>query len=35
MNLAAEIVLAHRLADAARDAIRPHWREPIAAERKG
>jgi len=34
MNLAAEIALAHRLADAARDAIRPHWREPVAAERK-
>jgi len=35
MNLSAEIVLAHRLADAARDAIRPHFREPVAAERKG
>jgi histidinol phosphatase-like enzyme (inositol monophosphatase family) len=35
MNLAAEIVLAHRLADAARDAIRPHFREPVATERKG
>ena len=35
MNLFAEIVLAHRLADAARDAIRPHFREPVAAERKG
>ena len=34
MNLAAEIALAHRLADAARDAIRPHWREPVTAERK-
>jgi inositol-phosphate phosphatase / L-galactose 1-phosphate phosphatase / histidinol-phosphatase len=35
MNFSAEIVLAHRLADAARNAIRPHFREPIAAERKG
>ena len=35
MNLAADIALAHRLADAARDAIRPHFREPVAAERKG
>jgi histidinol phosphatase-like enzyme (inositol monophosphatase family) len=35
MNLSAEIARAHRLADAARDAIRPHWREPVAAERKG
>ena len=34
MNLSAEIALAHRLADAAREAIRPHWREPVAAERK-
>ena len=34
MNLSAEIALAYRLADAARDAIRPHWREPVAAERK-
>lgn len=34
MNLAAEIALAHRLADAARDAIRPHFREPVVAERK-
>ena len=34
MNPSAEIALAHRLADAARDAIRPHWREPVAAERK-
>ena len=34
MNLSAEIALAHRLADAARDAIRPHFREPVAAERK-
>jgi inositol-phosphate phosphatase/L-galactose 1-phosphate phosphatase/histidinol-phosphatase len=35
MNLAAEIALAHRLADAARAAILPHWREPVQAERKG
>jgi inositol-phosphate phosphatase/L-galactose 1-phosphate phosphatase/histidinol-phosphatase len=35
MNLSAEIALAHRLADAAREAIRPHFRTPIAAERKG
>lgn len=35
MNLAADIALAHRLADAAREAIRPHWREPVPAERKG
>ncbi|OYW47242.1 MAG: histidinol phosphate phosphatase [Sphingomonadales bacterium 32-68-7] len=35
MNLAVEIALAHRLADAARAAIRPHFREPLAAERKG
>ena len=35
MNLAAEIALAHRLADAARAAIRPHFRTPVAAERKG
>jgi histidinol phosphatase-like enzyme (inositol monophosphatase family) len=34
MNLANEIALAHRLADAAREAIRPHFREPVAAERK-
>ena len=34
MNLAAEIALAHRLADAARAAIRPHFRQPVAAERK-
>ena len=34
MKPSAEIALAHRLADAARDAIRPHWREPVAAERK-
>ena len=35
MNLVAEVVLAHRLADAARDAIRPHFRVAVAAERKG
>ena len=35
MNLSAEIALAHRLADAAREAIRPHFRTPMAAERKG
>src|SRR5690606_41538410 len=35
MNLSVEIALAHRLADAARAAIRPHFREPVAAERKG
>jgi len=34
VNLANEIALAHRLADAAREAIRPHFREPVAAERK-
>ena len=34
MNLTAEIVLAHRLADAARAAIRPHFREPVATDRK-
>jgi histidinol phosphatase-like enzyme (inositol monophosphatase family) len=34
MNLGAEIALAHRLADAARAAIVPHFREPIAADRK-
>src|SRR5690606_5387702 len=35
MNLAAEIALAHRLADAAREAIRPHFRTPVSTERKG
>ena len=35
MNLGAEIALAHRLADAARSAILPHFRTPVAAERKG
>jgi histidinol phosphatase-like enzyme (inositol monophosphatase family) len=35
MNLSAEIALAHRLADSARAAIRPHFRTPMDAERKG
>ncbi len=35
MNLAADIALAHRLADAARAAIRPHFRSGLASERKG
>jgi len=35
VNLKAEIALAHRLADAARDAIRPHFRTSLEAERKG
>ena len=35
MNLAADIALAHRLADAARAAIRPHFRSALIAERKG
>ena len=35
MNLTAEIALAHRLADAAGAAIRPHFRTPVDAERKG
>ena len=34
MNLAAEIALAHRLADAARAAILPHFRSGLASERK-
>jgi len=34
MNLTAEIALIHRLADAARAAIRPHFRTSVAAERK-
>lgn len=34
MNLSAEIALAHRLADAARAAIRPHFRSGLAHERK-
>jgi histidinol phosphatase-like enzyme (inositol monophosphatase family) len=35
VNLSAEIALAHRLADAAREAIRPHFRTPVDADRKG
>lgn len=35
MKLDAEIALAHRLADAAREAIRPHFRTAMTAERKG
>ena len=35
MTFAVEIALAHRLADAAREAVRPHFRTPLAAERKG
>ena len=34
MNLTAEIALAHRLADAARAAILPHFRSGLASERK-
>ena len=34
MNLAAEIALAHRLADAAREAIQPHFRTAVEHERK-
>ena len=34
MNLADDIALAHRLADAAGAAIRPHFRSGLAAERK-
>ena len=34
MNLAAEIALAHRLADAARAAILPHFRSGLVSERK-
>jgi histidinol phosphatase-like enzyme (inositol monophosphatase family) len=34
MNLAAEVALAHRLADAARAAIVPHFRAGLAHERK-
>lgn len=30
-----DIALAHRLADAAREAIRPHFRTPVETERKG
>jgi len=35
MNLDADIALAHRLADAARAAILPHYRTNVASERKG
>jgi len=35
MNLTADIALAHRLADAARAAIRPHFRSGLTPERKG
>ncbi len=35
MNLAAEIALAHRLADAARAEILPHFRTPLDPEAKG
>ena len=35
MNLSADIALAHRLADAARAAILPHYRSGLTAERKG
>jgi len=34
MNLSADIALAHRLADAARAAILPHYRTGLASERK-
>lgn len=34
MNLSADIALAHRLADAARSAILPHYRAGLASERK-
>ncbi|MEO6041822.1 MAG: inositol monophosphatase family protein [Croceibacterium sp.] len=34
MNLSVEIALAYRLADAARAAIRPYFRQPLVAERK-
>jgi histidinol phosphatase-like enzyme (inositol monophosphatase family) len=34
MNFSTEIALAHRLADAARAAIRPHFRTSVEAERK-
>ena len=34
MNLTADIALAHRLAETAGAAIRPHFRTPMAAERK-
>jgi len=35
MNLSADIAIAHRLADAARAAILPHYRSGVASERKG
>jgi len=35
LNLTADIALAHRLADAARAAIQPHFRAGLEAERKG
>lgn len=35
MSFAAEIAVAHRLADAAREAIRPHFRAGVATEHKG
>ena len=35
MNLTADIALAHRLADAARAAIRPHFRRGLTPERTG
>lgn len=34
MNLDADLALAHRLADAAAEAVRPHFRSGLAAERK-
>ena len=34
MNLDADIALAHRLAEAAREAIRPHFRNGVGTERK-
>ncbi|MFN5902788.1 MAG: inositol monophosphatase family protein, partial [Novosphingobium sp.] len=34
MNLSADIALAHRLADAARAAILPHYRNGLESERK-
>lgn len=35
MKLSADIAIAHRLADAARAAILPHYRSGVASERKG
>jgi inositol-phosphate phosphatase/L-galactose 1-phosphate phosphatase/histidinol-phosphatase len=35
MNLTNDIALAHRLADAAREAIRPYYRSDVASEAKG